>query len=93
MSTQAVTPRGLSAYDLLCSKEIASLLGLSERTVRLWAECSELPAVKIGRQWRFHRKAVEKWLENRGLGGACVYPPSASAITAFTAYNSSKFPV
>jgi excisionase family DNA binding protein len=63
--TQAITPRGLSAYDLLCTKEVASLLRLPARTVRLWAECSELPALKIGRQWRFHRKTVEKWLEER----------------------------
>jgi excisionase family DNA binding protein len=32
---------------LLTSTQVATLLGVSVRTVCLWAECSELPAYKV----------------------------------------------
>jgi len=54
---------GRESERLLRTKEVAQWLGISSRTVRLWAECSELPAVKIGRQWRFQREAVLEWME------------------------------
>jgi excisionase family DNA binding protein len=50
-------------YPLLKTAEVASILGISKRTVCLWAECSELPALRIGKQWRFRRKAFFEWLE------------------------------
>lgn len=45
---------------LLGSKEIASWLGIATRTVCLWAECDEIPAFKVGRQWRFKEDDVRK---------------------------------
>jgi excisionase family DNA binding protein len=47
----------------LTSHEIADWLGVTPRTVCLWAECSEMPAVRFGRQWRFRRAEVERWIE------------------------------
>ncbi len=44
---------------------VASRLGVSARTVRLWAECGEIPAVKIGRQWRIEETELERWLSRR----------------------------
>lgn len=46
---------------LLTTAEVAKLLRVSPRTVRLWAEVSELPALRIGGQWPF-RSAVIKGL-------------------------------
>lgn len=51
---------------LLTTQEVSRELGASPRTVRLWAESAEVPAVKIGRQWRFRRKDIRDWMrENR----------------------------
>jgi excisionase family DNA binding protein len=50
--------------DLLRTSDIARILGIAERTVCLWAECSQLPAIKVGRQWRFPRKAFENYLKH-----------------------------
>jgi len=33
-------------------------LGIAQRTVCTWAECDELPAIKVGRQWRFSRADI-----------------------------------
>jgi excisionase family DNA binding protein len=50
---------------LLTSREIAVRLGVSNRTVRLWAELDEMPAIRVGRQWRFRLDDVEAWVTRR----------------------------
>ncbi|MGD0045493.1 MAG: helix-turn-helix domain-containing protein [Bryobacteraceae bacterium] len=47
----------------LTTKEVARWLGVVTRTICLWAECEELPAVKVGRQWRFREGDVTLWLQ------------------------------
>jgi excisionase family DNA binding protein len=49
----------------LATSTIARWLGVSPRTVRLWAECGEIPAVKIGRQWRFQETVVCIWMQTK----------------------------
>jgi PTS system nitrogen regulatory IIA component len=39
--------------DILTAKELASYLKLRESTVRNFAKRGDLPAIKIGRHWRF----------------------------------------
>jgi excisionase family DNA binding protein len=41
---------------------VAARLGVTPRTVRLWAESSQLPALKIGRQWRIEAAGFDEWL-------------------------------
>jgi len=47
---------------LLSTAEVAKWLGFSPRTICLWAECGDLPATKIGRQWRFRATDIESLL-------------------------------
>lgn len=47
---------------LLKTKDVARLLSVAPRTVRLWAECGELPGVKAGRQWRFQSDKLNEFL-------------------------------
>ena len=54
-------------YLLLTTADASNMLGIAPRTVCLWAECSELPGMKIGRQWRFRPDEIAKWLENSRL--------------------------
>lgn len=49
----------------MSTADIAVWLGIAPRTVCLWAECGEIPAIKIGRQWRFERAVVAVWLSQR----------------------------
>lgn len=52
----------LSQEHFLKTSEVAKALRISSRTVRLWAECLALPAVKIGKQWRFRAADVAKMM-------------------------------
>jgi len=47
----------------LSTAAVARWLGISPRTVCFWAECGEIPALKIGRQWRFREEELRRWLE------------------------------
>jgi len=53
--------------EVMTVEEVAKYLGLSKPTVYKLARRGEIPAVKVGRSWRFHREAVE----------LAVLPPSS----------------
>jgi excisionase family DNA binding protein len=50
---------------LLTTTQVAHRLGISARTVCLWAEVGELDAIKIGRQWRIRAGTLSQWLACR----------------------------
>jgi excisionase family DNA binding protein len=45
--------------------ELSELTGIKPRTITRLAQESKIPAVKVGRQWRFIRDEVENWLRSR----------------------------
>lgn len=51
--------------DILTARDVAELLRLNERTVLRLAQSGQIPAAKIARRWRFHREAINQWLEQR----------------------------
>jgi excisionase family DNA binding protein len=59
---------------LLTTAAVSKWLGVSTRTLCLWAECKEIPAIKIGRQWRFRESELAGWLES----------PDASKVKSLT---------
>jgi excisionase family DNA binding protein len=50
---------------LLTAKEVAAMLRVSSQTLYKMLEQGEIPAVKIGSQWRFDREKIRVWLEGR----------------------------
>lgn len=70
MAPKATNPtnqveRGDSGASLLTTEEVSRWLGVSSRTVRLWAESGEIPTAKVGRQWRFRRDDIQEWLKRK----------------------------
>lgn len=55
--------------DMLTIAEVAKYLKLHELTVRRLAREGELPAFKVGRQWRIKRDLLESWIEQRSGKG------------------------
>ena len=51
--------------DILTIPEVASLLRIAEKTVYTLAQRAEIPAFKVGGQWRFSRGAIQAWIEER----------------------------
>ena len=52
-------------YNILTIPEVAELLRVAEKTVYALAQRGELPAFKVGGQWRFSRSAIQEWIERR----------------------------
>ena len=55
----------LSKIQVLTALELAKYLRIHPTTVYKLAKRGELPAFKIGGDWRFNRASIEKWLESR----------------------------
>ncbi|MGI6379684.1 MAG: helix-turn-helix domain-containing protein [Anaerolineae bacterium] len=53
---------------LLNVKQVAEYLQLKESTIYSWAQDSKIPAIKIGRTWRFRRADLDTWLERHLRG-------------------------
>ena len=56
--------------DMLTIAEVAKYLKLHELTVRRLAREGELPAFKVGRQWRIKRDLLETWISSRSGKGS-----------------------
>jgi excisionase family DNA binding protein len=49
----------------LTTEEVLSYLKITPRTIYRLIRTGELPAVRIGRQWRFRRADLDRWLERQ----------------------------
>ena len=54
-----------SQDTVLTIDQLAEYLKLSKSTLYHLARRGEVPGQKIGRHWRFHKAAIDKWLGQR----------------------------
>ena len=67
----------MNSDTLLSVKQVAEYLQLNQTTIYAWAQQGKLPAIKVGRSWRFRRKDLEAWLDENMHGnqkGEEVHP-------------------
>jgi excisionase family DNA binding protein len=55
----------IESMRLLTLAEAARLLHVSTRTVQRMIRAKELPALKVGGQWRLRESQLRQWIENR----------------------------
>ena len=61
--SDANTPTSLNAQrDILTIAEAADLLGVSEKTFNKVLHAQNIPARKVGREWKFSRAALIEWV-------------------------------
>ena len=71
----------MSNDQLMDIKDVATYLRVKESTVYTWAQAGKLPALRLGRLWRFRRADLDDWLENKRLrqnGDGGTPPPTAN---------------
>ncbi len=54
--------------ELMSLPQVASYLGMAERTIYMWAQQGKVPAFKLGASWRFRRSEIDAWLETQRTG-------------------------
>ena len=52
---------------LMTLKEVAAYLRVTEKTIHRLLEKNAIPAVKVGRLWRFDNNALNKWLNENAV--------------------------
>jgi len=58
--------------EILTIEQVARYLSLHELTVRRLAREEEIPAFKVGRQWRVKRELLDRWIEREAFGNMRV---------------------
>src|SRR5437016_10806874 len=70
----------------LTTEEVLEYLQVNLRTVYRLIKAGKIPAVRVGRQWRFRKRDIDAWLDSqRPRGGAKPLPaPAARPVAAAT---------
>ena len=64
----------------LTTEEVLDYLQVNLRTVYRLIKAGKIPAVRVGRQWRFRKRDIDAWLESqRARGGRGAAPARAAA--------------
>ena len=70
-----------SENDFMNVSDAAALLGVHIQTLRRLARQKKIPAFKVGRDWRFPREALLRWVEEQQLGTGPASVPIADDKT------------
>jgi excisionase family DNA binding protein len=72
----------------LTTEEVLEYLQVNLRTVYRLIKAGKIPAVRVGRQWRFRKRDIDAWLDSqRPRGGTRQAAPAASAAPRPAAGN------
>ena len=53
--------------EILTIDEVAAYLRLTPQTIYKWAQEKRIPAVKLGKEWRFRRSIIDRWFDEQLL--------------------------
>ena len=56
---------GAQENEIMTVQEVARYLRLNEATIYKMANAGDIPAVKVGRAWRFRRQQIDDWFNQR----------------------------
>jgi excisionase family DNA binding protein len=54
---------------LMTVGEVADYLRVTKKTIYRLLVRGKIPATKVGNQWRFNQRAIDKWLQRNSVGG------------------------
>src|SRR5580704_790029 len=67
----------------LTTEEVLEYLQVNLRTVYRLIKAGKIPAVRVGRQWRFRKRDIDAWLDSQrprgGAGRVAAVAPVAAA--------------
>ena len=72
----------------LTTEEVLEYLQVNLRTVYRLIKAGKIPAVRVGRQWRFRKRDIDAWLDSqrpRGGGRSAAAPAAVTAPQTRTA--------
>jgi excisionase family DNA binding protein len=73
--------------DLLTTSQVQDKLRVDRTTIYRMVEDGRLPAIRVGKQWRFQEDEIERWLQARGssppapLGNSLIPAATAAPVS------------
>ena len=64
----------------LTTEEVLEYLQVNLRTVYRLIKAGKIPAVRVGRQWRFRKRDIDAWLDSQRPRGGSRQTPAAVAV-------------
>ena len=49
--------------DIMTLEEVAEYLRMKPQTIYTWAQERKMPAVKLGKEWRFKKSVIDRWFD------------------------------
>ena len=49
--------------EMLTIEELAAYLKLKPQTIYKWAQTGNVPGGKFGKEWRFRRSTIQRWID------------------------------
>ena len=47
--------------EILTIEDVAKYLKLKPQTIYTWAQKGQIPAAKLGKEWRFKKSVLDRW--------------------------------
>ena len=63
----------MTENEIMTLEEVAAYLKLKPQTIYTWAQEKRIPAAKLGKEWRFKRSIIDRWINQH-------FDPKFSAI-------------
>ena len=54
--------------NVMTIDELAAYLKVAKSTLYKLAQTGKVPGQKVGKHWRFHRDAIDRWLQHEKKG-------------------------
>ena len=55
--------------EIMTVEEVAAYLRLQPQTIYKWAQEKRITAAKRGKEWRFRKSILDRWLDQQILSG------------------------
>jgi excisionase family DNA binding protein len=55
----------MSEDKILTIEEVSSYLKIPKQTLYFWARQGQIPAMKVGKHWRFKKSSIDAWIEEK----------------------------
>ena len=66
----------------LTTEEVLEYLQVNLRTIYRLIKAGKIPAVRVGRQWRFRKRDIDTWLDSQRSRGSRLSSPATTPLRA-----------
>ena len=60
-------------HEIMTLEEVALYLRLKPQTIYKWAQEKRIPAVKLGKEWRFRKSVLDRWFDEQMRRGDSAF--------------------